>query len=58
MTVGSQTSNILFAGLTPGFVGLYQIDFQVPPGASSGNLVVTVTQNGVAANSTLLPVSN
>ena len=58
VTVGSQTSNILFAGLTPGFVGLYQIDFQVPPGASSGNLVVTVTQNGVAANSTLLPVSN
>jgi large repetitive protein len=58
VTVGSQTSTILFAGLTPGFVGLYQIDFQVPPGASSGNLVVTVTQNGVAANSTLLPVSN
>jgi large repetitive protein len=58
VTVGSQTSTVLFAGLTPGFVGLYQIDFQVPTGASSGDLVVTVTQNGVAANSTLLPVSN
>jgi uncharacterized protein (TIGR03437 family) len=58
VTVGSQTSTLLFAGLTPGFVGLYQIDFQVPPGAASGELVVTVTQNGVAANPTLLVVSN
>jgi large repetitive protein len=58
VTVGSATSNVLFAGLTPGFVGLYQIDFQVPPNASSGELVVTVTQNGVAANPTKLPVSN
>jgi uncharacterized protein (TIGR03437 family) len=58
VTVGSQTSTVLFAGLTPGFVGLYQIDFQVPTGATSGDLVVNVTQNGVAANPTLLPVSN
>ena len=57
VTVGSQPSTVLFAGLTPGFVGLYQIDFQVPSGASSGELQVTVTQNGVAANPTLLPVS-
>ena len=57
VTVDSQPSSIYFAGLTPTFVGLYQIDFQVPTGAKSGEDVVTVTQNGVAANSTLLPVS-
>jgi uncharacterized protein (TIGR03437 family) len=57
VTVDSLPSNVVFAGLAPGFVGLYQIDFQVPSGASSGEDVVTVTQNGVAANSTLLPVS-
>jgi uncharacterized protein (TIGR03437 family) len=57
VTVDSQPSTVLFAGLTPAFVGLYQIDFQVPAGAHSGEVVVTVTQNGVAANSTLLPVS-
>jgi uncharacterized protein (TIGR03437 family) len=56
VTVDSQPSNVLFAGLTPGFVGLYQIDFQVPAGAHSGEVVITVTQNGVAANPTLLPV--
>ncbi len=58
VTVGSEASSVYFAGLTPAFVGLYQIDFQVPPGAPSGNLVVTVTQNGFAANPTMLPVSN
>jgi len=58
VTVGSEPSTVLFAGLTPGFVGLYQIDFQVPTGAASGDLEVDVTQNGVAANPTKLPVSN
>ena len=58
VTVASQPSTVAFAGLTPGFVGLYQINFQVPTGASSGQLEVDVTQNGVAANPTLLPVSN
>ncbi len=57
VTVDKLPSNVVFAGLAPTFVGLYQIDFQVPPGASSGDDVVTVTQNGIAANQTLLPVS-
>ncbi|HTW66089.1 MAG TPA: putative Ig domain-containing protein [Bryobacteraceae bacterium] len=57
VTVDSLPSNVLFAGLTPGFAGLYQIDFQVPTGAASGEDVVTVTQNGIAANPTLLAVS-
>lgn len=57
VTVGGQHSNVVFAGLSPGFVGLYQINFQVPSGAASGNLEVDVTQNGVAANPTMLPVS-
>jgi uncharacterized protein (TIGR03437 family) len=57
VTVGGQSSTVAFAGLTPGFVGLYQINFQVPSSASSGELQVIVTQNGVAANPTLLPVS-
>ena len=58
VTVDSQPSTVAFAGLTPTFIGLYQIDFQVPTGAKSGELEVDVTQNGVAANPTLLPVSN
>jgi uncharacterized protein (TIGR03437 family) len=56
VTVDKLPSNVVFAGLAPTFVGLYQIDFQVPPGASSGEDIVTVTQNGIATNQTLLPV--
>ncbi len=55
--VDSLPSNVIFAGLTPGFVGLYQIDFVVPMGVKTGEVTVTVTQNGVAANPTLLAVS-
>jgi uncharacterized protein (TIGR03437 family) len=58
VTVGSAPATVAFAGLSPFFVGLYQVDFQVPVGATSGQLEVDVTQNGVAANPTLLPVSN
>ena len=58
VTVGSQPATVAFAGLTPGFVGLYQINFQVPASASSGEIEVDVSQNGVSANPTLLPVAN
>jgi len=57
VTVDSLPSNVAFAGLTPGFVGLYQIDFQVPTGVTTGEVVVTVSQGGIAANPTLLAVS-
>jgi uncharacterized protein (TIGR03437 family) len=56
VTVDNLPSNVYFAGLAPTFVGLYQIDFQVPLGTHSGEVVVTVKQNGIAANPTLLPV--
>lgn len=46
-----------FAGLTPGSVGLYQINFQVPVNAKSGDLNLVVTQNGVSSNVTKLPVA-
>jgi uncharacterized protein (TIGR03437 family) len=47
---------VAFAGLTPGLVGLYQINLQIPDVDVDGNLVLTVSQNGDASNSTILPV--
>jgi uncharacterized protein (TIGR03437 family) len=54
--VDGQKANVPFAGLTPGGVGLYQIDFTVPSTARAGTLSVTVSQGTVSANPTTLPV--
>jgi len=51
-------ANILFAGLTPTLVGLYQIDFQVPANAPNGDLPLVLTQTSGVSNSTILPVHN
>jgi uncharacterized protein (TIGR03437 family) len=56
VTVDSQPATVGFAGLSPGGIGLYQINFQVPAGAQSGSLSVVVTQGDVVANITTLPV--
>jgi uncharacterized protein (TIGR03437 family) len=50
VTVDGQPAVVQFAGLTPGFVGLYQINFVVPAGARTGALDLVVTQNGFASN--------
>ncbi len=55
--VNNQTAHIQFAGLTPGGIGLYQINFVVPVTAPSGTLSLTVSQGGVSANPTTLPVA-
>jgi uncharacterized protein (TIGR03437 family) len=57
VTVDGEDAKISYAGLTPGGVGLYQIDFTVPDNARSGKLQVVITQNGVPANITRLTVA-
>ena len=55
VTVGNRPATVAFAGLTPGAVGLYQINLFVPTGGT-GDLPVVISQNGVEANTTVLPV--
>jgi uncharacterized protein (TIGR03437 family) len=54
VTVDGQNATVEFAGLAPGFVGLYQIDLQVPANARTGSLSLVVSQNGVPGNTTNL----
>ena len=56
-TLDGQPATVQFAGLTPGFVGLYQVNFVVPSNAGTGDLTLVVSQNGVSSNSTRLPVA-
>jgi uncharacterized protein (TIGR03437 family) len=57
VTVDNQNAQVLFAGLTPTFVGLYQINFVVPPSARTGMLNVVVTQGTAVANTTTIAVA-
>ncbi len=57
LSLGGKPVPILFAGLTPSLVGLYQINIQIPTVATGGNLLLTVSQNGVASNTAILPVA-
>jgi len=53
--IGAQSAQVAFAGLAPGFAGLYQVNVRVPQvGAGSQPLVISV--NGVAGNSGLITV--
>jgi uncharacterized protein (TIGR03437 family) len=47
---------VSFSGLAPGFVGLYQVNAEVPAGLSAGNQAVVITLAGASSNSVLLPV--
>lgn len=57
ITVDGKTAEILFAGLTPGGIGLYQVVFVIPKDiTTAGSKKVTIAQAGVNANATTIPI--
>jgi uncharacterized protein (TIGR03437 family) len=46
-----------FAGLAPGFTGLYQINVQIPPGTTPGSAIaLSVQQAGETSNTVAIAV--
>ena len=56
VTINGNTVPTLFVGLTPGSVGLYQINLTVPADTPDGNQPLIVTQSGTPSNITILPI--
>ena len=54
--VDGQGASVLFSGLTPGSVGLYQINITLPTDLPSGNLPLVVISNGIRSNSVVIPI--
>jgi uncharacterized protein (TIGR03437 family) len=48
VSVGGVNAPVGYAGLAPGFVGLYQVNFTVPSGLPSGDQSLVMTVGGIA----------
>jgi uncharacterized protein (TIGR03437 family) len=56
VTLNGNPVDIAFDGLTPGSVGLYQINLQIPSDLADGTATIVVTQSGFASNAVTLPI--
>jgi uncharacterized protein (TIGR03437 family) len=56
VTVGGQQAQVLFSGMTPQTVGLYQINIVVPANAPTGLQPLTVAINGVTGKASQIVV--
>jgi uncharacterized protein (TIGR03437 family) len=50
VTIGGLPAFVSFAGLAPGFIGLYQVNVQVPQGVAAGDAVPVVLSIGATAS--------
>ena len=57
VTIGGIPATVSFSGLAPGFVGLYQVNVEVPANAPVGDAIpVVLTIGGVTANTVTVAV--
>jgi uncharacterized protein (TIGR03437 family) len=50
VSIGGVGAQVTYAGVAPGYAGLYQVNAVIPPGASSGSQTVQILQGGAASN--------
>ncbi|OFV96568.1 MAG: hypothetical protein A3H28_15980 [Acidobacteria bacterium RIFCSPLOWO2_02_FULL_61_28] len=57
VTIGGIAATVNFSGLSPGFVGLYQVDAQVPESSPTGSVVpVQISIGGATSNPVTIAV--
>jgi uncharacterized protein (TIGR03437 family) len=58
VTIGGENASVSFAGLSPGYVGLYQVNAQIPADASGGSAItVQLSLSGVPSNTVTIAVN-
>jgi len=58
VTIGGVNAKVIFSGLAPGFVGLNQVNVQVPDGVAPGDAVpVVLTIGGVTSNTVTIAIA-
>ncbi len=53
VTIGGVSAEVLWSGLAPGSVGLYQVNVQVPSNAPTGNAIPVILSIGGATSNTV-----
>jgi len=53
-TIGGVPASVVFAGLAPGYIGLYQVNVQVPQGVAAGDAVPVMLSTGAMASNTVI----
>jgi len=56
VSIAGASANVSYAGLAPGFAGLYQVNAQVPAGIPSGLQNLQLSARGVAANAVTVAI--
>jgi uncharacterized protein (TIGR03437 family) len=56
VTIGGSTAPLIFSGLTPGSVGLYQVNVTVPSDAPTGSQPLVIAINGVSSQAQTIVV--
>lgn len=57
VTIGGVNAPVLFSGLTPGLIPLWQMDITVPSGLAAGSYPMIVTINGQTSNSATVSIA-
>jgi uncharacterized protein (TIGR03437 family) len=55
-TIGGQSAAVSFAGLAPTFVGLYQVNVQIPSGTTGASVPIVISVSGFSSNTATLPI--
>ncbi|MBF8305294.1 MAG: peptidase and subtilisin, kexin, sedolisin [Acidobacteria bacterium] len=55
-TIAGMAAPVRFSGMAPGFVGLYQVNLEVPAGVPGGQQTLILTSNGINSNSVTIAI--